>query len=84
LAIDVACLHAASSNVLARLFPVCGDRRMVVLANAAARLEQAFHGAVETFYRVKRGNRQVIRVEKVEVQAGAQAIVGSVEHERQI
>ena len=35
-------------------------------------------GAVETFYRVNRGNTQVIRVEKIEIQRGAQAIVGQV------
>jgi len=33
---------------------------------------------VETFYRVKRGNKQVIRVEKIEIQPGAQAIVGHI------
>ena len=42
------------------------------------RFERAFQGAVETFYRVKRGNTQVIRVEKIEIQPGAQAIVGQV------
>src|SRR3954471_403992 len=78
LAVNAACLHAACTNVLSRLQPGGGDRRMVNLATAVARLERAFQGAVETFYRVKRGNKQVIRVEKIEIQPGAQAIVGQV------
>jgi hypothetical protein len=49
-----------------------------MLATAATRLERAFHSALETFYRMKRGNTQVIRVEKIEIQPGAQAIVGNV------
>jgi hypothetical protein len=78
LAVDAACLHAAATNVLGRVVSFGGERRVVALATAASRPERAFHSAVETFYRVKRGNTQVIRVEKVEVQAGAQAIIGNV------
>ena len=78
LAVNAACLHAACTNVLSRLQPGGGDRRVVYLATAVARLERAFQGAVETFYRVKRGHTQVIRVEKIEIQPGAQAIVGPV------
>src|SRR3954471_6102734 len=78
LAVNSACLHAACTNVLSRLQPGGGDRRVVYLATAVARLNRAFQGAVETFYRVKRGNKQVIRVEKIEIQPGAQAIVGQV------
>jgi hypothetical protein len=46
------------------------------VATAVARPERAFHSAIETFYRMKRGNTQVIRVEKIEMQPGAQAIIG--------
>ena len=79
LAVSAACLHAASTNVLSRLNTLGGERRVVSLATAAARLERAFHSAVETYYRTKRGNTQVIRVEKVEVQPGANAIIGQVQ-----
>jgi len=79
LAVDAACLHAAATNVLDRLGPGGGDRRLVMLATAATRLERAFHSALETYYRIKRGNTQVIRVEKLEVQAGGQALVGSLQ-----
>lgn len=79
LAVDAACLHAAAANVLDRLGPGGGDRRLVMLTTAAARLERAFHSALETYYRIKRGNTQVIRVEKLEVQAGGQALVGALQ-----
>ena len=69
--------HAASTNVMSRLRAFHGERRIVVLATAAARLSRAFDHALETYYRLKRGNTQVIRIEKVEVQPGAQAFVGN-------
>lgn len=78
LAINAACLHAASANVMSRLSTGAGDRRVVMLATAASRLERAFHNALETYYRLKRGHTQVIRVEKLEVQSGGQALVGNV------
>jgi len=78
LAVNAACLHAASANVLGRLGSGGGERRTIMLATAATRLERAFHSALETFYRMKRGNTQVIRVEKIEIQPGAQAIVGNI------
>jgi hypothetical protein len=49
-----------------------------MLATAAPQLEPAFHTALETSYRMKRGNTQVIRVEKIEMHPGAQAIGGNV------
>jgi hypothetical protein len=78
LAVNIACLHAASINLLSRFNSHGPERSAVRLATAAARLERAFHGALETYYKLKRGNTQVIRVEKLEIQAGAQAIVGNV------
>ena len=35
-----------------------------------------------TYYRLKHGNKQVIRIEKVVVEAGAQAVVGQVVSEK--
>ena len=78
LAVNAACLHAASANVMSRLSTEGADRRVVMLATAASRLERAFHNALDTYYRLKRGNTQVIRVEKLEVQPGGQAVVGTV------
>ena len=77
LAIHIACLHMASLRVLGRTDHVA-DRRMIAMATAAARLERAFQTGIETYYRLRRGVTQIVRVERVEVQAGAQAIVGVV------
>jgi hypothetical protein len=76
LAIQVACLHAASTNVMSRSSALHGERRIVVLATAS-RPSRAFDHALETDDRLKRGNTQVIRIEEVEVQPGAQAFVGN-------
>ena len=79
LAIHIACLHAASLNVLSRMHSVT-ERNVIAMASAAAKLERAYHGAIETYDRLKHGVRQVIRIEKVEIQSGAQAIVGLVDN----
>lgn len=78
LAVDAACFHAAAQNLLSRIQSHGGERRLSSAATAAARLERAFHSAVETFHKVKRGNTQVIRVEKLVVELGGQAMVGQV------
>jgi hypothetical protein len=78
LAIHVACLHTASLNVLSRTHSI-GERNIIAMATACAKLERALHSAIETYYRVKRGVTQIVRVERVEVQTGAQAIIGVVE-----
>jgi hypothetical protein len=76
LAVDVACLHAVCGNLLGRLAWSATDRPLVFAANATAKLERALHSAIKTFFRLKHGNIQVIRVEKLEVQPGGQALVG--------
>lgn len=78
LAIHIACLHAASLEVLARMMETVSERRLIPMASAAAKLERAFQGAIDNYYRMQRGATQVFRIERVEVQPGAQAIVGVV------
>jgi len=78
-AMDAACLHAASANVMSRLSTGGGDRRIVMLAIAASRLERAFHNALDTYCRIKRGNTQILRVDKLEVQPSRQAVIGNVQ-----
>jgi hypothetical protein len=80
LAVHVACLHTASLNVLSRTHSI-GERNMIAMATACAKLEHAFHSAIETYYRVKRGVTQIVRVERVELQPGAQAVIGVVARE---
>ncbi|MCW5716046.1 MAG: hypothetical protein KIT43_16155 [Bauldia sp.] len=48
---------------------------MRTASNAAARLERAVHSAVNTYYRLEHGNRQVIRIERIEVKEGSQALI---------
>jgi hypothetical protein len=80
LAVHVACLHTASLNVLSRTHGI-GERNIIAMATACAKLERALHSAIETYYRVKRGVTQIVRVERVEVQPGAQAVIGVVTRE---
>lgn len=77
LAIHIACLHAASLNVLSRMHG-CTERNIIALATAAAKLERAYHKALELYHRLKHGVTQIVRVERVNIQSGAQAIVGVV------
>ena len=76
LAVDVACLYAGCGYVFYRLSRAIQERPTTAAANAVGKIERAFHSAVTAYYRVKHGNTQVIRVEKLEVQAGGQAMVG--------
>ena len=78
MAVDIACLYAACGNLLGRLADACLERPTMAAANAIAKLERALHSAIKTYYRIKHGNMQVIRIERLEVQAGAQALVGQV------
>lgn len=75
LAVQLAALHSASMNVLGRIHNV-GERNMIAMASAGAKLERAFQSGLETYYRLKRGVHQVVRVEKVEVRDGGQAVIG--------
>lgn len=77
LAIHVTCLHMASLRFLDRC-GYGGTRSQVAMGALAAKLEHRFQTALETYYRLRRGGTQIVRVERVEVQAGAQAIVGLV------
>jgi len=76
LAIHIASLHAASINVLGRLHGIT-ERNVISMATAAAKLELAYQRAIETYHRLKNGNTQIVRIEKVEVQPGGQAVVGA-------
>lgn len=77
LCIQMAATHAASMAVLSRLGNGHGsDQRVATMASAASRLLRAFTSQVEALRRLRGGSCQLIRVERVEVQSGAQAIIG--------
>lgn len=71
LAVQLAALHPASMNVLSRIHNI-GERNMITMASAGAKLERAFQSGLETYYRIKRGVHQVVRIERVEVKDGGQ------------
>jgi hypothetical protein len=78
LAVEIACLHAACGIRLGRLTWTMQERPTMAAANATAKLERALHSAIKTYLRLKHGNTQVIRIERIEIQGGAQAVVGAV------
>lgn len=75
LAVHIACLHLASLNVISRMHGVM-EQNVIAMATAAAKLERAFQNGLEIYYRLKRGATQIVRVERIEVQAGANAVIG--------
>jgi hypothetical protein len=79
LAVQLACTHSAAMVVLARLGPEHGsEKRVAALGSAAARLLTAYVKQVELLRRLRHGGTQVIRIERVDVCDGGQAVVGSV------
>jgi hypothetical protein len=81
LAIQMACTHAATMSVLARLGGGHGtERRVAALGSAAARLLRAYSAQVEVFRRLRHGGHQHVRVEHVHIHIndGGQAIIGNV------
>lgn len=50
---------------------------VAMMAAAAARLLNAFTAQVETMRRLRSGGTQVIRIERVELKEGGQAVIGN-------
>ncbi len=77
-AVHIACVDAASGNLLSRMARDPGPMSTTIRSNAFAKLERAFTSLIALYQRLKYGNQQTIRIEKVEIQPGAQAVVGQV------
>src|SRR6516165_7399465 len=78
LAVQMACTHAVAMAVLSRAGGAYGgNRHVAVMAAAAARLLNAFTAQVETMRRLRSGGTQFIRIERVEVKDGGQAVIGN-------
>ena len=76
--IQMACIHSATMAVLGRLGGGHGgDRHVLAAATAASRLSRTFAILVETLRRLRTGGSQVIRIERVEVKDGGQALIGN-------
>ena len=79
LAVQMAATHSAAMTVLERLGGGHGgERRVAALGSAAARLLRAYTHQVETLRRLRHGGEQLIRIERVDVNDGGQAIIGNV------
>jgi hypothetical protein len=75
LAIQMACTHAVTMAVLSRAGGAYGgDRHVAIMAAAGARLLNAFTAQIETMRRLRSGGAQIIRIERVEVSDGGQAV----------
>jgi hypothetical protein len=76
--VRMACVHAATMAVLGRLGGGHGgDRHVLAAATAASRLSRTFAILVETLRRLRSGGSQIIRIERVEVKDGGQAVIGN-------
>jgi hypothetical protein len=81
--VQMACVHAATMAVLGRLGGGHGgDRHVLAAATAASRLSRTFAILVETLRRLRSGGSQVIRIERVEVKDGGQAVIGNIKTHR--
>lgn len=79
LAIQMACTHAVTMAVLSRAGGAYGgDRHVAIMTSAGARLLNAFTAQIETMRRLRSGGTQIIRIERVEVSNGGQAVIGNV------
>jgi hypothetical protein len=80
IAMQMACAHGASMMLLARFGGGGGgDRRVQPLAQAIARLMNAFSNAAETLRKRQNGSSQYMRIEHVHVGDGGQAVIGNVQ-----
>lgn len=83
LVVQMAAVHAASMAVLGRIGGGHGgDRHVLAAATAVSRLSRTFAILVETLRRLRNGGSQVIRIERVDVRDGGQAVIGNVKQER--
>jgi hypothetical protein len=77
--LQMACVHAATMTVLGRLGGGHGgDRHVLATATAVSRLSRTFAILVETLRRLRNGGSQVIRIERVDVREGGQAVIGNI------
>lgn len=78
LAHQMAALHQASMRMLHRANLVQDTEHAVKYVNAAIKASMAYQGALTTISRVRDDKRQHILVQHVNVGAGGQAVVGTV------
>jgi hypothetical protein len=85
LAVQMAMTHVAAMRMLGelnRLNPHVSPGGVAIAGTVGAKLLRAFAGQAEALAKLRRPAEQVVRVERVNVAAGGQAIVGAVTHSR--
>ncbi len=85
LAVQMAMTHIAAMRMLTelnRLSPHVSPAGVAIAGTVSTKLLRAFSGQAEALAKLRRPAVQVVRVERVNVAAGGQAIVGAVPHPR--
>lgn len=80
LAVQMAGVHSLVCDMTARAGRAQTPDAMSTYVNAATKLQRTFTSQIETLARLRGKGQQTVRVEHVNVQPGAQAIVGDVHH----
>jgi hypothetical protein len=81
LAVQMAMTHIAALRMLTelnRLSPHVSPAGVAIAGSVSTKLLRAFSGQAEALAKLRRPAEQVVRVERVNVAAGGQAIVGAV------
>jgi hypothetical protein len=80
-AIQMALCHAAITALLGRVVganPLLAQEHVAINGAVASKLMRAFAGHVQALTRMRRPAIQIVRVERVEVRDGGQAVIGTV------
>lgn len=79
LAVQMAAVHLATIDRGRRML-ICEDERRHEYEKAFNRLSRTFAAQMEALKKYRSDGRQTVRVERVNVEAGGQAVVGDVHH----
>jgi hypothetical protein len=83
LAIQMACTHAVAMAVMSRAGGAYGGgRNVAIVVSAGAKLLKAFAAQVETLRRLRVGGSQYMRIEHVQIEPNAQAVIGNLQNVR--
>jgi hypothetical protein len=80
IALQLAGTHRLAMETMARLRRGMTRSNADVYGRLSTRLLRAFAAQVEALEKLRRGGKQVVRIERVTLAEGAQAIIGTVNH----
>jgi len=73
-------VHKHAMKLMAQANEISSATTSEAIMNMVNKLMRTFTSQVEAFEKLKRGGRQVIKVDHVHVHEGGQAIVGNIKH----